>query len=115
MTLAKMQSVPPTPTKVSSFRSSQVSVSPHQVQTPSSKRKRTDELDENDASSLDVESSTVDLQLPPIVRAEVGQLVHVQAPPAKRRRVMRVMSAVAQTTAIATVGAVAAWSALAFS
>ncbi|KAH8105345.1 hypothetical protein BXZ70DRAFT_920554 [Cristinia sonorae] len=35
-------------------------------------------------------------------------------PAPKRRRIMRIVSAVAQTTAVATIGAVAAWTALAF-
>ncbi|KAI0074887.1 hypothetical protein K474DRAFT_1664885 [Panus rudis PR-1116 ss-1] len=37
------------------------------------------------------------------------------APPAKRRRTTDIIATIAQTTAIATLGAVAAWSALAFS
>ena len=37
------------------------------------------------------------------------------APPTKRRKAMRIVSGVAKTTAIAAVGAVAAWSALAYS
>jgi len=61
----------------------------------SSKRKRSDE-DEGEHDNATV--------------------IHVESPPApKRRRTIRVMSRIAQTATIATVGAVAAWTALAFS
>ncbi|KAK7696498.1 hypothetical protein QCA50_001156 [Cerrena zonata] len=113
-TIAKMKVTSPS---VGLFPPLYDSVSPHPVQTPSPmKRKRTIEFDEAEVCTIGVGSSELDLQLPPGVHAEVGRLVRVPqaAPPAKRRRVMRFMTAVAQTTAIATVGAVAAWSALAF-
>ncbi|CAL1701851.1 unnamed protein product [Somion occarium] len=77
---------------------------PHLVQTTTLKRKRPIEDDDDDSVALDSVPSSV-LLLP---------VAPVQAP-AKRRRVMRFVSKVAQTTAIASVGAVAAWSALAFS
>ncbi|CAL1701853.1 unnamed protein product [Somion occarium] len=72
--------------------------------TTTLKRKRPIEDDDDDSVALDSVPSSV-LLLP---------VAPVQAP-AKRRRVMRFVSKVAQTTAIASVGAVAAWSALAFS
>lgn len=111
-TLAKMKTVPPS---VGSFLPLHDSVSPHPVQTSSPlKRKRTIEFDEADVCTIGVGSSELNLKLPPLVHAEVGRLVRIQEPAAKRRRVARFMRTVAQTTAIATVGAVAAWSALAF-
>lgn len=117
-TLAKMKAIPPNFNSVGLFSSLSESVSPHPVQASSSplKRKRTIEFDEADVCTLGVGPgrSEIDLELPPLVHAEVGRLVRFQAPAAKRRRVARFMTAVAQTTAIATVGAVAAWSALAF-
>lgn len=91
---------------VCSVPTSVVSGNTNCVQSTSSlKRKRDDveSIDEEQAPSLAGTRGVSAIDLPkPAVRGT------------KRRRTMKVISVVAQTTAIAAIGAVAAWSALAF-
>lgn len=88
---------------------------------PALKRKRS-ELDELDDDLHDdrhpssgVSPTQVGADHAVVDGGSCGGLPTPAAHPTKRRRVVRVMEGVVKTTAIAAVGAVAAWSALAFS
>ncbi len=96
---ARIQAVCSVPTSV-------LTGSADPVQTPSFslKRKRDDEGIDEERVPATTSSQVVNTHGTP----------EGVVPAPKRRRTMRVLSAVAKTTAIATIGAVAAWSALAF-
>ena len=78
--------------------------SPYLVQKYDSLKRKRDDAGKEDAV---VEESTLAHSTPTLVVQE--------APLSKRRRTLQVAATVAHTTAVAAVGAVAAWTALAFS